>query len=352
MITVGIIGTGFGAKVHLPGFRRVKNAKVLAIVGNDLSKTLNISREAKLPLVFKSWKELVAHPAISAVSIATPPYLHREMASFAMKMGKHVLCEKPLAVSVSEAKKMVVLAKRYNVVNMIDFEFRYIPQWVRTKKLLERRDIGEVRYINISWITGGKAGTNMPSGWRASEKMSGGVLSEFGSHVIDYVEWFFGPVAKVLADIRKIKTYKHRRLAAHDACDMFLHLKSGVLVNVSLSNVMHGGRGHWIEIYGSEGTLKLVNNDVRDSVYGFELYREISGGDALKKIQMSNVFAKLKKTYPDGRCAAFRVAAREFVNAIEMKKKATPAFEDGFRVQRVIRAARDSSQQGRWVRMK
>ncbi len=350
MVTIGIIGTEFGAKVHLPGFRKVKNAKVLAIAGNDFSKTAAISREAKLPLVFKSWKELVACPEISAVSIATPPYLHAEMAAFAMKMGKHVLCEKPLAVSVSEAKKMAAFAKRYNVVNMIDFEFRNIPHWIHAKHLLQNGEIGKVGYVNIAWITGGKARSGIPLSWKNFTDKGGGTLLEFGSHIVDYVEWFFGPITEMLADLKTVKKQTSKARLAEDTINVLMRLKNGAIVNASASNVMRGGRGHAIEIYGSEGTLKLVNPNLKDSVYGFELFKEGLNAEDSRKITVPGDLSK-HQNYKDGRLPIFIETAKKFVGAIQNKKKAGPSFADGLRVQRVIGAMKTSFRQGRWVKL-
>lgn len=354
MTNVGIIGTGFGAKVHLPGFRAVKNAKVLAIVGNDFSKTLNVSREARLPFVFKSWKELVACPEISAVSIATPPYLHAEMATFAMKIGKHVLCEKPLAASVSEAEKMVAAAKRYKVVNMVDFEFRNIPHWIHARRLLQSRRIGEVKYVNIDWITGGKAEVGIPPSWRNYTKEGGGVLLEFGFHIVDYVEWFFGPITAVVADLKTIKQRTGEVRGTHlaeDTVNLLMRLKNGAVVNASASNVTRGGRGHWIEIYGSKGTLKLANPNLKDSVYGFELWEEEPGMDGLRKITVPGDLSERKNDYKDGRLPIFIETAKKFIGATQSRKKTDCSFIDGLRAQRIIEAARVSFKKNAWIKL-
>ena len=104
MINIGIIGTGFGAKVHIPAFRKIAGVRVLGVAGTDKEKTARIAKEYDIPLAFASWKELIAYPDIHAVSIVTPPYLHKEMALYASKLGKHILCEKPLTVSTKDAK--------------------------------------------------------------------------------------------------------------------------------------------------------------------------------------------------------------------------------------------------------
>lgn len=354
MVNVGIIGTGFGAKVHLPGFRSVKHAKVVAIVGNDFLKTLNISREAKLPLIFKSWKELVACPAISAISIATPPQLHAEMAIFGMRNGKHVLCEKPLAASVSEAKKMVVVAKQYGVVNMVDFEFRNIPHWIHARRLIKNGRIGKVRYVNINWVTGGKARIDIPLNWRNFTNEGGGVLFEFGSHIVDYVEWFFGPIAAVAVDLETMKqpvSGVHKAGLAEDTINILMRLENGAAVNASASNVMYGGRGHWIEIYGTQGTLKLINPNLKDSVYGFELWESGPRMEGVKKIIVSGDLSKRRGDYQDGRLPIFILTAKKFIDAIQNKKKTDCSFIDGLRVQRVIEAMRISFKKNGWVKL-
>src|SRR5690348_10936884 len=101
MTKVGIIGAGFGAKIHIPGFKSLPDVQVVGIASRSTEKVETIAKQNEI-IAFASWKELITDPQIEAVSIATPPSLHYEMASFAIKNGKHVFLEKPIAMDATE----------------------------------------------------------------------------------------------------------------------------------------------------------------------------------------------------------------------------------------------------------
>ncbi len=350
-INIGIIGTGFGGKIHLPGFQKIKGARVLAIAGRDLKKTKELAKKYKVPLAFKNWRELVRHPEIDAVSIATPPYLHAPMALEAIKRGKHVFCEKPLAMSVEEAQKMLRAARRARIRHAIDFEFRETPHFKFFKELLLQKRIGKLRYINISWLTGGRAGPNVPYGWQNNAKLGGGTLLAFASHMVDYLEWFFGPVQKILANLIIAKKYTGgKKVSADDTCDILMEFSDGTSANLAFSNVLPGNSGHKITAYGGEGKLELLNPNLDnfDMVYGFEIWETKLGEHSPKKLSLPSRFGRLPR-YPDGRLALFAKTAQNFIASIKKGKNLGPSFREGLRAQIILEAAQKSNRLGRWI---
>ncbi|MDP3784922.1 MAG: Gfo/Idh/MocA family oxidoreductase [bacterium] len=349
MINIGIIGTGFGAKIHIPSFKKAKGARVLGLASGTFKKTEEVARINKIPLVFKSWQELARCPKIDAVSITAPPPLHAPIALEAIRNGKHVFCEKPLAMNVREAQKMLEAAKRAKIVHMIDFEFREIPHFIYFREMLKKKTLGSLRYINILWLTGGRAKPNLAVNWQNYAKAGGGALFNFGSHVADYIEWIFGPIRKVEARLSIAKKYSaKKRVTAEDTFDILGNLKDGTPINIAVSNVSAAGPGHQIEVWGEKGVLKLSNPNLRDAVYGFELWQGKIGDDKMTKIALPKKFGRLKK-YPDGRLPVFIKTAQKFIRAIEMRKNARPSFEDGTRTQIVMEAVRKSSRAGKQI---
>ncbi|MEM9246819.1 MAG: Gfo/Idh/MocA family oxidoreductase, partial [Cyanobacteria bacterium P01_F01_bin.153] len=111
MVRVAIAGTGFGQKVHLPGFQIHHRTTPIAIWNRDLAKAQTIATEQEIPHAFDDFAAMIAHSEVDAVSISTPPFLHFEMAKAALAAGKHVLLEKPVTLSVEEAQELKTLAE-------------------------------------------------------------------------------------------------------------------------------------------------------------------------------------------------------------------------------------------------
>src|SRR3989344_231051 len=353
MIRIGIIGTGFGAKVHMPGFQAIKGARVLGIASSKPEKTSQIAQKNNIELAFKTWQELVSSSKIDAVSIAAPPHLHLKIAMAAIKNGKHILCEKPLAMNATEARQMAKKAAESGLVHMTNFEFKNIPHWLLMKDLLQKNRLGRIRQINIDWITGGRSDPALPFLWQNESRFGGGILFAYGSHMIDYVEWFFGPIEKVFGKLSILKNkVGGKKPTAEDTCNIIMELKNGTLVNLVTSNVLINGCGHRMEVYGEKGSLKLENKNLKDTVYGFELQEWLDKDRVGKKLSLPAKYPKFKENYSDGRLEAFIKIANQFIKAIKTKTPASPSFEEGLRAQVIMDAIKKSDKFQKWVEIK
>lgn len=343
MINVGIIGTGFGAKVHIPGFQKLPEVKIMAIAGKNKSETKAIAEQHHIPLTYSRWQNLIKNPQIQAVSIATPPFLHFQIIQEALKQKKAILCEKPFCTNVQQSGLLEKMGKKNKIINAVDFEFRYAPHFQELKKQLEKKSIGKINYCKIVWITGGRANKNFPLNWMNYKKLGGGMLLNYGSHVIDYTEWLLGPISSVVADLKIIKN--SAVATADDFCHFFSLLQNGIPVQVTISNVLYGGEGHTIEIYGDKGTLKLSNHNLFDAIKGFSLI----------KIDNRNKTTTIKIKNPppatDGRIFPFCRLAKDFIMAIQKKKTLTPTFTTGVHVHQVIAAIYKSAHSKKWIKI-
>lgn len=161
-IGVAIVGTGFGQKVHIPGFQEHPRTQVVAVYHRDLEKAKAIAQSHHIPHACATIAEIVALPDVHAVSISTPPFLHYEMAKTVLHAGKHLLLEKPTALSVQEAKHLQMLALRHNIITTMNFEFRFVPAWQRLAELLSENYVGQKRLIKIDWLVSGRADAARP----------------------------------------------------------------------------------------------------------------------------------------------------------------------------------------------
>ena len=142
-VGVGVVGLGFvGEKAHLPAFRSVKGSRLVAVADIDLERAKRAAEKFRLTSVYASHKDLIKDPNVDAVVVSVPTFLHRQIAVYAIRAGKHVLCEMPLAPNLREAQEIVEEAKRAGVVLMPSLNFRFTPNYVRTKELIEKGAIG------------------------------------------------------------------------------------------------------------------------------------------------------------------------------------------------------------------
>ena len=264
VIGVAVVGTGFGQKVHIPGFQAHHRTEVVAVYNRELDKAKKIAQSYNIPHACNTIADIVALPEVQAVSISTPPFLHYEMAKAALQAGKHVLIEKPTTLNVEEAKELYQLAKQKGVIATVDFEFRFVPAWQLLAELLSENYVGSKRLIRIDWLGSSRADASRPWNWYSRKDQGGGALGSLGSHAFDYIYWLFGPIRRLNAHFTTAipqrqdpATGEFKTVETDDTCMLMLELADGTPCQISISAVVHAPRPHWVEVYGDKATLVL-----------------------------------------------------------------------------------------------
>ncbi len=355
MLNVGVVGTGFGQKIHVPGFQALTGVQVLGLWGRDLAKTQSLAVKLGVPLVFESVEAMAQHPEIHAVSLTTPPHLHYEQAMTVLQAKKALLCEKPVALTAAQVQAMLTLAEANQLTHGVDFEFRLVPEWLRLKELLAADILGSLRLIDVTWQVEGRADASRSWNWYAQRDQGGGALGAIGSHAFDYIEWLFAPIATLQAQLtttisqRPDGTGQLLAVDSDDTCNLLFTLASGISGLMSLSTVTWSGQGHWLRVYGEKGTLILGSADLTDYVHGFQLWFAPPGGT----LQLEVIPERLRfaRTYTDGRLAPFVGIAQRFVEAIATAQPMTPSLHEGLRSQQLIDAAQYSHQHSCVIKM-
>ncbi len=339
MIRIGIVGCNYGRLVHLPAFRLDPRCAVLALAGTDAGRTVELAQASNIPLAFGDWEELVAHPDIDAVTIATPPGLQPMIAMRALELGKPVFAEKPLAIDLLGAEAMTCAATASGIATAVDFNFAAILSWRRAKQLLDQGAIGRLRHVSVNWNVE-NYGTRMRiRNWKTSGG-GGGALGNFVSHIFYYLEWFCGPIAGLSARLSGLPD--EPAMETHAAIS--LGFRSGAAGHIAMSCASYLGSGHRLEFYGEDGTITLVNAS-SDYMRGFELYLGQRPATALAPIAVDD---PVDRYFPDdGRIAPVSRLAAAFLDAIATGGTAVPGFREGLRVQVLLDAARRSSNGGR-----
>lgn len=333
-VGVAVVGTGFGQKVHIPGLQAHHRTEVRAVWNRDLAKAQKVADECGIGLACDCLSDILTHPDIQAVTLATPPFAHYDMACEIIKAGKHLLLEKPVTLSVEEAQHLQALAAEHNVIVTPDFEFRYIPAWQHFAELLDQGVVGQKRLIKIDWLASSRANPQRAWNWYAQKALGGGALGSIGSHTFDYVNWLFGPAADISATLSTSipqrpdpTTGEMKPVDSDDVCAIALTLADGTLCQITLSAVSYAGRGHWIEVYGDKGTLVIGNPSQTDYVNGFKVLLSEQGGE-LKETPTPERF-DFPKVYADGRIAPFVRVVNHWVNCIDSGHSSAPGMAEG-----------------------
>ena len=354
-IGVAVVGTGFGEKIHIPGFQAHPRTEVAAVYHRDINKAKAIAQSHNIPHACDRLEDALALPDVAAVSISTPPFLHYEMAKTVLQAGKHLLLEKPMTLSAAEARELYQLAAANGVVAMMDFEFRFVPAWQLLAEYLAEGYVGQKRLVKIDWLVSSRADASRPWNWYAQKDKGGGALGAVGSHAFDYISWLFGSVHKLCAQLstaipeRPDPTAgdKLKPVDADDTCLVMLELVDGTPCQLCISSVAYQGRGHFVEVYGDRGTLVLGSDNQKDYVHGFRLLAA-PAGKPLAEVEIPKRLA-FSQTYTDGRLAPFIRVVDQWVQGIDADKVMTPSLREGVYSQLLMDLTHQSNETGSWV---
>lgn len=353
---VAVVGTGFGQKVHIPGFKEYAKTKLVAVYHRDLAKAEAIAHDQGIPHACCRLADVLALPEVEAVSIATPPFLHYPMAKDVLNAGKHLLLEKPTTLNAQEAESLASLASQGGLITALDFEYRFVPAWQYLHELLAQGYVGKPYLVKIDWIMESRADKHRPWNWYAQKSQGGGALGALGSHSFDYIPWLLGPVKRLSAKLTTAiaervepETGQSRPVDADDSCLIALELMDGTPVQLTLSSVSRNGRGHWLEIYGDRGTLILGSANQKDYVHGFEIKGSLAGAP-LAKMMIPKRF-EFEHNYMDGRLAPFIRVVDNWVTGIELGRALSPSIQEGLASQRLMDLALASNETERWVNL-
>lgn len=347
MARVAIIGTGWGARVQVPAFREA-GLEVVAIAGHDREKTRRIAGELGVRAL-DSWRDVLATDA-DLISVVTPPFEHLEMAVGALESGKHVLSEKPTAMSSAEAEMLLATAKRHpERIAIIDHELRFLPAWLETKRLLP--ELGAVRYADVRYASPARGDRTRAWNWWSDEASGGGIWGAVGSHFVDALRYFGMDVKSVSAQLETIIAERPfdgspREVTTDDYGAVQLRFTDGAVAAIHLSVVSAGpDEPSVITIHCEGGAIRLTGEEALLST-GRQPYRRIAGSDLQERPGNSPGGAfgtgtlllgqALRSAIDDGNRGALAPAA---------------TFADGLAQQRILDAARESSRAGGWVRV-
>ncbi len=350
-VRCAVIGAGgFAEACHVPGLQTHPRAEVVVLCGRNEERRRAMAARLGVPETAADYREVVACPDIDAVTISTPNVSHGEIAIAALEAGKHVFCEKPLAMNAAEAEAMTRAARKSGQIHHVAFTFRYTHGVARLRQMLREGAIGQpffVRMVGEGW---GDLRPEAKVAWRHQASLAGaGMLADMGSHYFDLVNWVTGPVTEVCGMLHTVsRTPRDRegRLISVDSDDLacvWFRTENGVRGEFRSSRVTpaHADSG-FLEVIGDRGALRVhLSRGDRDEL------RLLRPGEPASEVT-------LPEESRGGEAYALGRMMRSFVDSVlrsSSDEELDPTFEAGLAVQRAQDAVLRSVTTGAWQRV-
>lgn len=377
-LNVGLIGCGFMGRTHSNAYRKVYNffrtplrpvLKAICDVNADKAKTF--ADTWGYESVETDWHKLLDRKDIELVDICVPNNMHKEIAIAAAKAGKHVLCEKPMAMTVAESEEMLAAAEKTGVTTMVAYNYRHTPAVQMAKRLIDEGRIGKILTFRGVYLQEWGADPAAPLHWRFDKVKAGsGALGDIGTHVVDAARYLVGEIESVNAIV---KTFVHERplpvghffgqrgvagkemgkVEVDDVALCMVKFTNGVFGTLEVTRNAYGHHNYLgLEIQGTRGTiifdyqrlneLRVAFADDQADAFGFRTI--FSGphqpfGDKLWPI------AGMGQGYIDVKSIEWY----SFLKAIADRSPASPNFTDGVQIERIAEAILASGESGTWT---
>jgi len=347
-IKIGIVGTGNMARAHANHFTRIAGCRVVAVHDVDHQRAEAFATERGIPTVCTSLEQLI--DACDAVSVVVPDRFHAELSIRILKAGRHLLCEKPLTVTLAEARRVVRAWRAAGTVGLVNFSHRTGPDFVEAQRLVADGAVGEPRLVRSHYLQGwlGDAGReqwkNPARLWRLQRGAgSGGVLGDLGCHILDFTTGIAGDPKRLRCTFRthpkldaqgRDVTSHRGKLDANDTATVELDLTNGAYARSETTRWATGYGNHIeLEIHGTHGAIACGHAQHGPWV---RLYRS-SGRKAREWVD-----APRRKRYPDN--------WQRFITAIKRRSDVEPDILRGAQIQSLLDACERSAASGEWVK--
>jgi predicted dehydrogenase len=341
MVRIGVIGTGGMANVHARAFGEMRGCKVVAACDIVEDRVRAFGERHGISALYTNLERMLAEAELDAVTNVTSDAAHCPTTLAAVRKGLHVLCEKPLAVSYAEARRMVSAAKRKGVINMVNLSYRNSSAIHRAHNLVRQGRIGDVRHVEAGYLQGWLSAMD----WRRARRRPGmlwrlssahgskGVLGDLGVHILDFTSYAVGDIRTVDCRLQAFPKLKGNRIGeyrfdANDSAVMTVEFSGGAL------GVVHTTR--W---------ATGQNNSVRLRVYGTKGSIIVDLDESYGELKLCRKNKEGRPEWQTVKCAPTPSIYKRFVKSIRTGVNDQPDFARGATIQKVLDACFTSSEQ-------
>jgi len=372
-IGVGMLGYAFMGKAHSNAYIKMPvffypppaRPKLVSICGRNKSAVEEAARRYGYAKAVTEWKEVTRDPEVELVDNGLPNNVHKGPCIEAAENGKHVLCEKPLAMNYADAKEMYEAAQRAGVKHMTAFNYRFVPAILLAREIMKRGEIGKVLQYRAVYLQEWIMDPSFPLVWRLRKDIAGsGVLGDLGAHILDLARFLVGEITDVFG---MAETFIHERplpedpsrkgkVDVDDAFISLLKFSGGAIGSVEASRFCAGRKNFQrIEIHGSEGTINFNLERLNE----LQIYKSSDPDDERgfrTVLATESIHPFYDKWWPHGHTIGWEHAAvheiYHFIKCIVDDESVSPlgaTFHDGMMNNRIMDAILNSSEHGRWV---
>ena len=379
-IGVGLVGYKFMGRAHSNAYRQVARffdvdpvPQMTAICGREEASV----REAADSLGWESYetdyRRLMAREDVGLVDVVTPGNTHREIVLAALEAGKHVICEKPLANTLSEAREMVAAARNAGTINTVCFNYRRAPAVQLAKRLVEEGRLGEIRHWRATYLQDFIMDPSFPLIWRLKKEVSGsGALGDIGAHIIDLAQFLVGTISEVVG---MTETFIKQRpleeasaggglsarggaetgeVTVDDAAAFLARFEGGAIGTFEATRFAAGRRNqNSFEINGSKGSVAFDLERMNElEVFFTDDDSDVQGFRTVNVTEPDHPYTGA--WWPPGHILGYEHTfvhtIKDLMDGIKTGVSPAPTFEDGYRCQAVLDAVEKSAESREWTR--
>ena len=370
-VGVGLVGYKFMGRAHSNAYRQVAHffdvdpaPRMVALCGRNEAAV----REAAASLGWEGYetdyRRLLERDDVRLVDISSSGDTHREFAVAALEAGKHVLCEKPLANTLDEARQMLEAAQWAGTVNMVCFNYRRVPAVQLARKLVDEGRLGEIRHWRAVYLQDWLLDPRFPLTWRLRKETAGsGPLGDLGSHLVDLALFLVGPITEVVGvaetfikerPLEGTSGAQMGRVTVNDAVAFLARFACGAIGTFEATPLVPGRKAHEsFEINGSNGSILFDLERMNELKVHFEDDPpEASGFRTVLATEPEHPY--MEAWWPPGHTIGYEHTfvhtVKDLLDGIATGKSPAPTFEDGYRCQTVLDAVERSLESQGWIR--
>ena len=379
-IGVGLVGYKFMGRAHSNAYRQVGRffdvdpaPRMAAICGRDEAGVREAANSLGWPSYETDYRRLIERDDVGLVDVVTPGNTHREIVLAALGAGKHVICEKPLANTLDEAREMLAAAREAGTINTVCFNYRRAPAVQLAKKLIEEGRLGIIRHWRATYLQDFIMDPGFPLIWRLKKELAGsGALGDIGAHSVDLAQFLLGGISEVVG---MMETFVKERpleeasagggllasggvetgeVTVDDAAAFLARFENGAMGTFEATRFAAGRRNkNAFEINGSKGSVAFNLERMNElEVFFVDDETDVQGFRTVNVTEPDHPFAGA--WWPPGHIIGYEHTfvhtIKDLMDGIKTGKSPAPTFEDAYRVQAVLDAVERSAEKGGWTR--